>query len=203
MTGGGVDRLVTVMTALRRGCPWDAEQTHLSLVHYLIEETLEVVEAIETGSDSDLIEELGDLLLQVVFHSEIAREEDRFDLALVADRIADKLIARHPYVFAEAAVPEDLLGSWERRKKAEKGRASSLDGIPARMSVLARANKVIGRARMHGLDLADLLPDGDDLGARIVRLVAEAQAAGVDADQATRETLRRLEARIAEAEPGT
>ncbi|MBK8458991.1 MAG: MazG family protein [Micropruina sp.] len=203
MPASGVARLVAVMAALRQGCPWDAEQTHLSLVHYLIEETLEVVEAIEDGSDADLIEELGDLLLQVVFHAEIAREQGRFDLELIAERIADKLVARHPYVFADAAVPSDLLGSWEKRKKAEKGRTSSLTGIPTRMSSLARANKVIGRARMHGLDLSNLLPEGDDPGARIVRLVAQAQAEGVDPDQATRRTLRLLEGRIAEAELGS
>lgn len=161
----GLDRLVEVMRALRAGCPWDARQTHRSLVHYLVEETLEVVEAIEDGSDEALREELGDLLLQVVFHAEIAAEEGRFDIDAVASGIADKLVARHPYVFSDSAVPEDLMGSWEQRKRAEKGRSSALDGIPNRMSALARANKVVARARYHGLDVDALLVDRpDDVG---------------------------------------
>ncbi len=148
-----LERLATVMHRLRRECPWDASQTHESLVHYLIEETLEVVEAIEAGSDTDLREELGDLLLQIYFHSEIAAEEGRFDLEQVAAQISDKLIARHPYVFADTAVPDDLNASWERAKAAEKGRASVLDGIPERMSALSRAKKILSRAADHGLDV--------------------------------------------------
>jgi XTP/dITP diphosphohydrolase len=197
----GVDRLVEVMHTLRSGCPWDAEQTHESLVRYLLEETLEVVDAIEAGSQADLVEELGDLLLQVVFHSEIAAGQGRFDLDEVASGIADKLVARHPYVFADAGVPEDLMGSWEQRKQAEKGRASVLDGIPAQMSALARGAKVIGRVAAHGGDVAALLPEsGDDLGERILALVAEAHARGIDADQATRDAVRALEARVLEVE---
>ena len=101
-----VERLIDVMTALRVGCPWDAEQTHRSLVTYLVEEAAEVVEAIETGSDDHLVEELGDLLLQVVFHAEIARQDGRFSIEDVARGIADKLVARHPYVFGDGDVPE-------------------------------------------------------------------------------------------------
>jgi len=147
-------RLVEVMHALRSGCPWDAEQTHVSLVTYLVEETAEVVEAIETGDDADLVEELGDLLLQVVFHAEIAAEQGRFTLEDVARGIADKLVARHPYVFTDAAVPDDLMGAWERRKRAEKGRGSALDGIPAALAPLARATKGVARARSHGVPLS-------------------------------------------------
>lgn len=128
MTHSQLERLVAVMHRLRTGCPWDAEQTHLSLVRYLVEETLEVVEAIEAGDDDQLSEELGDLLLQVVFHAEIAAETGRFDIEDVAGRIADKLIARHPYVFADAEVPGDLVSSWERNKALEKRRSSALDG---------------------------------------------------------------------------
>lgn len=197
----GLDRLVEVMRALRAGCPWDARQTHRSLVHYLVEETLEVVEAIEDGSDEALREELGDLLLQVVFHAEIAAEEGRFDIDAVASGIADKLVARHPYVFSDSAVPEDLMGSWEQRKRAEKGRSSALDGIPNRMSALARANKVVARARYHGLDVDALLVDRpDDVGARLLGIVAQAQADEVDPDQALRDAVRALEAAIAAAE---
>ncbi len=199
MTSAEVQRLIDVMHVLRAQCPWDAEQTHRSLVGYLVEETLEVVEAIEHDSDPALVEELGDLLLQVVFHAEIAAEQSRFDIDDVARGIADKLIARHPYVFADAAVPDDLLTSWEQRKRTEKGRSSALDGIPARMSALTRANKVIARTERHGADVP-LDERSDDIGTRILALVAEAHAQGIDAEQATREAVRRIEERILAAE---
>ena len=196
-----LQRLIEVMHTLRRECPWDAEQTHASLVGYLVEETLEVVEAIEDGDDAAMAEELGDLLLQVVFHAEIADEQLRFSIEDVARGIADKLVARHPYVFADEPVPDDLLASWERRKRVEKGRTSALDGIPGRMSALTRAGKVIGRTGWHGTDPAALLADpGEDIGRRILALVAEAQAAGVDAEQATRAAVREFEQRVVEAE---
>ncbi|MFT3832839.1 MAG: MazG family protein [Micropruina sp.] len=193
------------MHRLRRECPWDAEQTHLSLAPYLVEETLELVEAIEDGTDADLVEELGDLLLQVAFHAEIAAEQGRFDLEDVARGISDKLIARHPHVFASEPVPEDLLATWELRKRAEKGRSSALDGIPERMSALTRAAKVIARSERHGLPVdvpsgADGNADADGFGRRILALVAEANAAGVDAEQATRAAVRELERRVRDLE---
>jgi XTP/dITP diphosphohydrolase len=199
------ERLVAVMHRLRSGCPWDAEQTHLSLVRYLVEETLEMVEAIEAGDDRHLSEELGDLLLQVVFHAEIAAEEGRFDIEDVARRIADKLQARHPYVFADAEVPADLVGSWERAKAVEKARESALEGIPERLSALTRAHKVLVRARSHGLD-ADALgvpvPDEsvDDVGTEFLRLVARAESLGLDPEQEARRALRALESRVRAAE---
>jgi XTP/dITP diphosphohydrolase len=165
-----LERLVAVMHRLRSGCPWDAEQTHASLVRYLVEETLEVVEAIEAGDDAHLTEELGDLLLQVVFHAEIAAETGRFDIEDVARRIADKLVARHPYVFSDAEVPDDLIGSWERAKATEKSRASALEGIPEQLSALTRAHKVLVRARSHGLEPAALgVPGGGRSAGRGVR----------------------------------
>ena len=198
-------RLVAVMHRLRTGCPWDAEQTHASLVRYLVEETLEVVEAIETGDDTELSEELGDLLLQVVFHAEIASETGRFDIEDVARRISDKLIGRHPYVFTDAAVPADLVGSWERAKAVEKGRESALDGIPERLSALTRAHKVLVRARSHGLDLEALGVTGPDVaaagvGAGFLALVARAEALGLDPEQEARAALRALELRVQAAE---
>lgn len=196
---GGVRGLVEVMWRLRRECPWDAEQTHDSLVTYLVEEAAEVVDAIETGTPDDLREELGDLLLQVVFHCEIEAQRGGFTLDDVADGIADKLVRRHPYVFADADVPDDLLGSWEARKRAEKRRTSALDGIPGALDTLARAHKVIGRSRHHGVPLADLDASGD-VGVQILSLVARAQEAGIDADQATRRALRDLEAQVRDAE---
>jgi XTP/dITP diphosphohydrolase len=196
-----VERLLDVMTALRVGCPWDAEQTHRSLVTYLVEEAAEVVEAIEAGSDDHLREELGDLLLQVVFHAEIARTEGRFAIDDVARGIADKLVARHPYVFGDGDVPEDLMGSWEARKRAEKGRTSALDGIPP-LNALARTMKVVSRARSHNVavDLPAEPVTASEVGKSIVALVARAQASGVDADQAVRDAVRALEDAVRAAE---
>ena len=198
-------RLVAVMHRLRAGCPWDAEQTHASLVRYLVEETLEVVEAIEAGDDTELSEELGDLLLQVVFHSEIAAETGRFDVEDVARRISDQLIARHPYVFTDAQVPTDLVGSWERAKAVEKSRESALDGIPERLSALTRAHKVLVRARSHGLDPEGIGVDASDvaaegLGMEFLRLVARAEELGLDPEQEARTALRGLEERVRASE---
>ncbi|MFV0453059.1 MAG: MazG family protein [Propioniciclava sp.] len=190
------------MHTLRRECPWDAQQTHESLVTYLVEEAAEVVEAIEAGDDTHLREELGDLLLQVVFHAEIAAEEDRFTLDDVADQVADKLIQRHPYVFGTAAVPEDLHRTWEARKRAEKGRTSALDGIPGALDTLARATKVVSRSRLHqvAVELPEEPISAEATGQEILAVVARAQAAGIDADQATRAAVRALETRVRQTE---
>ena len=198
-----LERLVGVMTRLRHECPWDAQQTHRSLVQYLVEETAETIEAIEVGDQDHLREELGDLLLQVIFHAEIASERDRgFTVEDVAKGIADKLISRHPYVFATAEVPSDLHYTWEERKAAEKGRTSALQGIPTQLSALARANKIISRARSRRVDVA--LPEDpttpEEVGTQILELAARAQAAGIDPDQALRDTVRAIEARITTAE---
>jgi XTP/dITP diphosphohydrolase len=191
-------RLVAVMHALRAGCPWDSEQTHASLLHYLVEEAAEVVDAVETGTDDDLREELGDLLLQIAFHSEIASERHAFDIDDVARGISEKLIARHPHVFAGEEAPDDLNAVWEQRKKAEKRRESSLDGIPVSLPVLARANKVIMRARSHEvpLDLPTEPIDAATVGTELLALASRAQASGIDPEQALRAALRELEASI-------
>jgi XTP/dITP diphosphohydrolase len=208
-----LERLVEVMSTLRLQCPWDRQQTHRSLVPYLVEETCEVVEAVEGlpgesvaaagPAAAHLREELGDLLLQVVFHAQLASEvDDGFDLEDVAGGISDKLVARHPHVFAAEEVPSDLHGVWEQRKAKEKGRTSALDGIPERLSALSRASKVIGRSRSHRvpLDLPTQEIDAATLGRQIVALVARAQAGGVDAEQAVREAVRELEAEVRSAE---
>ena len=149
-----LERLVEVMTRLRHECPWDAQQTHRSLVQYLVEEAAETIEAIELGDQDHLREELGDLLLQVIFHAEIASEQaEGFTIEDVAQGIADKLVSRHPYVFATADVPADLHFTWEQRKAAEKGRTSALQGIPYQLSALARANKIISRARSRRVEI--------------------------------------------------
>lgn len=174
-------------------------QTHRSLVPYLVEETCEVVDAIESGDGEHLREELGDLLLQVVFHAKIASEAAAgYDIDDVADGIAQKLVARHPHVFAAEDTPKDLHGIWERRKAVEKGRTSALDGIPERLSALSRASKIIGRARSHRvpLDLPEEPIDSSDLGEQVLALVARAQRHGIDAEQAVREAVRGLELRV-------
>ena len=198
-----LERLVDVMARLRHECPWDAQQTHRSLVQYLVEEAAETVEAIEIGDQDHIREELGDLLLQVIFHAEIASEQaEGFTVEDVARGIADKLISRHPYVFATAAVPADLHYTWEQRKAVEKGRTSALQGIPDQLSALARANKIISRARSRrvALALADDPTTAEEVGSQILALAARAQAAGIDPEQALRDAVRGLESRIRTAE---
>jgi XTP/dITP diphosphohydrolase len=198
-----LERLVDVMARLRHECPWDAQQTHRSLVQYLMEEAAETVEAIEIGDQDHIREELGDLLLQVIFHAEIASEQaEGFTVEDVARGIADKLISRHPYVFATAAVPADLHYTWEQRKAVEKGRTSALQGIPDQLSALARANKIISRARSRrvALALADDSTTAEEVGSQILALAARAQASGIDPEQALRDAVRGLESRIRTAE---
>ena len=223
--GAALADLVAVMDRLRSpgGCPWDAEQTHESLLPYAVEEVFEVVEAVEDGDRAALREELGDLLLQVVFHARVAQEHptDPFGIDEVAAGIAAKLRARHPHVFGEVVVSgaEEVHRNWEAIKKAEKARESALDGIPRGMPALARAEKVAGRARRAGLPVAEVAAavvgdaqavatpagtaDTDALGRRLLALALEAQAAGIDAEAALRLAVRDLEQalRAAEAHP--
>lgn len=198
-----LERLRQVMAELRVKCPWDAEQTHRSLLNHLIEESCEVVDAVEAGSDTELVEELGDVLLQVYFHSRIAEDEGRFTLDDVARGISDKLIRRHPHVFGDEEIPEDMWQNWEERKKAEKGRTSALDGIAESLSVIGRAHKVVSRTRSHGVavDLPSEPIDEASVGREIIALVSRAQAHGIDADAAARQALRTLEAQIRATEP--
>lgn len=197
-----LERLRGIMAELRAKCPWDAEQTHRSLLNHLIEEACEVVDAVEAGDDGELVEELGDLLLQVYFHARIAEDEGRFTLDDVARGISDKLVRRHPHVFSGEDVPADMWQAWEERKRVEKGRSSALEGIAESLSVLGRAHKVVSRSRTHGVpvDLPDEAIDEAAVGRQIVALVARAQAHGIDADAAARQALRELEDRIRSAE---
>ena len=196
--------LVEVMDRLRSpgGCPWDAEQTHESLARYLLEETYEVLEALDTGDRDHLREELGDLLLQVVFHARIAQEHptEPFDIDDVAAGIAAKLVSRHPHVFAEAVAADAaaVQDSWERLKAVEKGRTSVLDGVPTALPALARADKLLGRVVRSGLDVP--LVDDGSLGARLLALVVEARADGLDPEAELRATLADLTARVRAAE---
>jgi tetrapyrrole methylase family protein / MazG family protein len=163
---GEVARFAEIVRRLRHECPWDREQTHQSLRRHLLEETYEVLEAIDhldtaTGRGFvELEEELGDLLFQVVFHATLAAEEGHFDLADVAFGIREKLIGRHPHVFgdAEASTAAEVLTRWEQIKKAEKGRSSVMDGIPVALPALLYAMKVQKRASTEGVDWRALLP---------------------------------------------
>lgn len=199
--GASLVRLVDVMDRLRRECPWDREQTHDSLAPYLLEETYEVLEALDSGDPHALREELGDLLLQVYFHARLAseRDHDAWTVDDVAAGLIDKLVHRHPHVFADVVVDHvgDAEANWDRLKAAEKPRASVLDGVPATLPALAHADKVLVRLRRAGLldDAAAAPADPDDgaelrIGADLLRIVQTARAQGVDAETALRRTVR-------------
>jgi MazG family protein len=151
-----INDLLKVMAKLRspKGCPWDREQDHLTLRWHAVEEVYELMDAIESGDDHELEEELGDLLLQVVFHCQLARERGAFDFDKVARRITDKLLRRHPHVFGDVKVKnvDQVWANWEKIKQAEKhgtkhARPSALDGIPKHLPALLRAEKLVKKAR--------------------------------------------------------
>lgn len=207
-----MDELIRVMAQLRApgGCPWDAEQTHESLIRYLLEETYELIDAIETGSREELIEELGDVLYQVLFHSDIAAHDphENFTLEDVAAHMTAKMIGRHPHVFGEAQADsaEEVMAVWEDLKKAEKpGRTSTLDGVPQAMPALLLADKLLGKAEKLGIIEADAPPTLDfeteeELGDVLLELVTSAKVQGMDAERALRQALRTLQAEIRDAE---
>jgi len=203
-----LEELVAVLAYLRApgGCAWDREQTHASLVQYLVEETYELVDAIEAGDDAELVEELGDVLYQVIFHSDIAEEEGRFTLEDVAAHMTAKMVGRHPHVFGDAVAdtPDAVMARWDELKRVEKpARESVLDGIPQAMPALALAAKLVGRAEKVGLELtaADAVPASErELGDELLATVVAARAAGLDAERALRDALRRLQDGIRRAE---
>ncbi len=184
MADADVQRLVDVMARLRdpqAGCPWDLEQTPQTLKKYVIEEAYEVVEAIDLGDTAKLREELGDLLLQVVFLSQLASEQGRFTLGDVACEITDKLIRRHPHVFGDVSVTgsEQVLTNWERIKRGEKNnadRASILDGIPAGLPALMRALEVSKRVVRVGFEWPDVSEVLDKVEEEVRELRAEVAA---------------------------
>jgi XTP/dITP diphosphohydrolase len=214
--------LIAVMDRLRSpgGCPWDARQTHESLVEYLIEEAYETVEAIEEQDEASLREELGDLLLQVVFHARIATEARiatdegpaGFDIDDVADGIITKLIARHPHVFGDATAdtPEQVEANWHALKAKEKGRESVTDGIPSALPSLVYSGKVLSRSaglsdRLPALPAADIasslgIESEVQLGDLILALVAAGRDMGFDAETAVRAAARRRVATIRDVE---
>jgi len=202
-----LDQLIAVLEYLRApgGCAWDREQTHGSLVRYLVEETHELIDAIEAGDDGELVEELGDVLYQVVFHSDIAAEEGRFTLEDVARHMREKMVGRHPHVFGDAVADtaEAVTARWDDLKRVEKpGRESILDGVPKGMPALALADKLIGKAEKIGVEVDPAeTPNAEDaLGDDLLAIVAGARAAGLDPERALRGAIRRLEDRIRDTE---
>jgi uncharacterized protein YabN with tetrapyrrole methylase and pyrophosphatase domain len=200
-----INQLLEVMARLRSptGCPWDREQDHRTLRYHAVEEVYELMDAIEAGDDHEMAEELGDLLLQVVFHSQLAQERGAFDFEDVCRRIVEKLIRRHPHVFGDskAKTVDAVWTQWEQIKKAEKHgtrhhRPSALDGIPKHLPALLRAEKLSKKARK-----ARLLPTADrqahrrgksDLAKDLFDLAEYAQRRGWSAEDLLRtETLRR------------
>ncbi len=207
-----LDELIEVMAVLRGpgGCPWDAEQTHESLIRYLLEETYELIDAIEAGDRDDMIEELGDVLYQVIFHSDLAAHTpgEEFTLEDVAERMTAKMVGRHPHVFGDrqADTADEVMTFWDDLKKAEKpGRTSTLDGVPQAMPALLLADKLLGKA-----EKLDVVSTGgpapfpfqteEELGAVLLAMVASARSQGLDAERALRGRLRDLQEDIRDAE---
>lgn len=203
MQGSRFTDLVSVMNRLRSpgGCPWDADQTHESLVEYLIEEAHECVEAIEAGDQAAMQEELGDLLLQVVFHARIA--EPQWDIDSVVEGITNKLVSRHPHVFSSDVVEsaDAVEDTWHVRKAQEKGRDSLTDGIPESLPALMRASKLHSRTKTLNVSPTDQsaraelimaeLDSADQLGDLLFELVRVARAQGWDAEGSLRSAVRR------------
>ena len=215
MTGSELLRLLEVMDRLRSpgGCPWDAEQTHASLVQYLIEETYETVDAIDATDRDALIEELGDVLLQVVFHARIGQESEQpWNIDDVARGIADKLIRRHPHVFGDgdADSAAAVEANWQALKNAEKSRTSVVDGVPVSMPPLIQAAKLMRRAQHgdvdHSMSAAEqrdaarqLIATSDgDIGRALMAIVEIAHEEGADAEAQFRDAVRALRETLAE-----
>lgn len=204
-------RLAEVMDRLRSpgGCPWDSEQTHESLLKYLLEESYEFIESVENDDRKHMREELGDLLLQVYFHSRIAEEDanDPFSIDDVARGIAEKLIARHPHVFGDTKVENssDVLENWEKIKNKEKGRTSAHDGVPIGQPALPLAAKLIYRAEKNHLPIPEIPegkmnPDAETIGEELMRIISLAVQNGIDPEVALRKAALAFRNSIGEAE---
>jgi XTP/dITP diphosphohydrolase len=209
--------VVAVMDRLRSpgGCPWDAGQTHRSLARYLLEEAYEAYDEMVRGDLAALREELGDVLLQVAFHARLAEElpsDERWSIDDVAGELVEKLVRRHPHVFAGESVEgvEHVAANWEEIKKAEKSRQSAVDGVALSQPALALATKLLSRARRAGVAVADPVVPSDPvadesaLGEALLGLVADAVAAGLDAEGALRQAALRYadQVRTSEKRPG-
>jgi XTP/dITP diphosphohydrolase len=212
MQGSQLQRLVEVMDTLRSpgGCPWDAEQTHESLLKYLLEESYEFVDAVQSGNRVDMREELGDVLLQVYFHARMAQEHptDPFSIEDVARGIADKLIRRHPHVFegVEVRDSQEVLENWEEIKKKEKGRTSPLDGVAMSQPALPLIEKLLYRAEKYNVEVTvpdsvsiDGAADESAVGQALLAVIAWAHANGIDAEAALRKEAMRISREIGPA----
>jgi MazG family protein len=201
----GIDELINIMARLRSptGCPWDREQDHMTLRFHAVEEVYELMDAIESGDDNEMLEELGDLLLQVVFHCQLAQERGAFDFDEVARNVSEKLIRRHPHVFGggDAKTVTEVWAQWEKIKKAEKAgtkhaRPSALDGVPRHLPALLYAEKIVKKARKA--KLADEASSGKKLDKKRIAgelfdLAAVAQKQGWSAEDLLRAELKKRE----------
>jgi uncharacterized protein YabN with tetrapyrrole methylase and pyrophosphatase domain len=203
-----INDLLKVMAALRapKGCPWDREQTHMSLRRHAIEEVYELIDAIESRDDQEMAEELGDLLLQVVFHSQLARERKAFDFEEVCRLLVEKLIRRHPHVFGKTKVKDvdEVWANWEKIKRAEKhgtrrARHSAFDGIPKHLPALLRAEKLMKKARKtFGESHSTRSPSKQqqtksNVGKTLFEMASFAQAQGWSAEELLGEEIKRRE----------
>ena len=207
-----IRQLLEVMASLRSpgGCPWDREQDHMTLRTHAVEEVYELMDAIEAGDDHEMAEELGDLLLQVVFHCQLARERGAFDFEQVAQRITDKLLRRHPHVFGDVKVKnvDEVWANWEQIKHAEKhgtkhARPSALDGIPRHLPALARAEKLVKKARKAKLFQPPTISRAwtkTELGQLLFGITAHAQAQGWSAEELLRAEVKRRERQLRKQE---
>ncbi len=198
-----IRQVLEVMAALRApdGCPWDREQDHQTLRWHAVEEVYELLDAIEAGDETEMVEELGDLLLQVVFHAQLGSERGAFDFDAVCRSLVEKLVRRHPHVFGEVQVKDvdQVWANWERIKRAEKvgsirERKSALDGIPRRMPSLMRAQKLVKKATKAGLarrSRRKVSPDA--VGKRLFDLAEACQQQGWSAEELLRAEIRRRE----------
>ncbi len=193
LPGAKVIDLVDVMDRLRLQCPWTKAQSHKSLSHYLLEEAHETLEALDAGNNDDLAEELGDLLMQVVFHARIAVEGAGWSIDDVAAGITDKLIYRNPHVFGDATVDsaEQVDANWQALKAVEKQRSSVLEGIAPTLPALALADKVLGRLGTTS-EPPTGADGGDDIGEQLLGIVAAAHRQGIDAEGALRRAVQAL-----------
>jgi uncharacterized protein YabN with tetrapyrrole methylase and pyrophosphatase domain len=212
-----VEDLLKVMARLRspRGCPWDREQDHLTLRRHAIEEVYELIDAIEAGDDHEMAEELGDVLLQVVFHCQMAKERGAFDFEKVTRHLVDKLIRRHPHVFGGVKVKDvdEVWTNWEKIKHAEKKgtrheRPSALDGIPKHLPALLRAEKLVKKARKAGLlkVLSGMRPGPEKarqsaIAKQLFQLAEQAQQRGWSAEELLLAETNRRERRWRKQEP--
>jgi XTP/dITP diphosphohydrolase len=204
MAQSELQRLVEVMDKLRSpgGCPWDAEQTHQSLIKYLLEESYEFIDAIETEDREGMREELGDVLLQVYFHSRVAQDHptDPFSIEDVARGIANKLISRHPHVFEnlEVSGTDEIIENWEAIKAREKGRTSAIDGIAMSQPALPLVSKILYRAEKYDVEVelpafnSSEAATDESVGEALASVIAWAHAHGVDPESALRAQARKM-----------